>query len=60
MRRIAALCLATLPILGLASPLAVGQKDAKPTPTIEEPATEVRFPIELNVVDTAGDSTQVL
>lgn len=51
MRLIAALCIAALPALALASPLLSASQDARPVPTVEEPSTEVRFPVELNVVD---------
>lgn len=50
MRLFAVLALAALPALALARPLAPTQ-DARPVPTVEEPSTDVKFPITLNVVD---------
>jgi len=51
MRLFAALALATLPALALAHPHVAAAQDARPVPTVEEPSTDVKFPVTLTVVD---------
>jgi hypothetical protein len=51
MRMFAALALVALPALALARPLTNTPQDTRPVPTVEEPSTDVEFPVRLTVVD---------